>query len=252
MKYAIVTGASKGLGASIANLLMENEIHVIGVARSTNQQLEQQAQLLGVTYHHYPCDLSNPQEVENVFQKIAEQVFTEGTNLVYLVNNAGALEPMKPAGEHNLDDLTNHVHINLLTPMATTNLFIQQANNTGIPVLVANVTSGAAKRPIYGWSAYSSTKMGLNRYSETVALEQDEIGTHNKVILFDPGRMDTDMQVHIRSTSEDDFKDVEQYKQAKQEGSLRHPNIVANALVRVLLDEQGIENGKLYLVKDYV
>src|SRR5690625_5748465 len=85
-----------------------------------------------------------------------------------------------------------------------------------------NITSGAANRPIYGWSAYCSTKALINRYTETVALEQHTLKTENKVFAFSPGVMDTNMQAEIRSTDSASFKDVEQFIQYKKDDQLRH------------------------------
>ncbi|MBM7571416.1 (S)-benzoin forming benzil reductase [Aquibacillus albus] len=252
MEYAIVTGASRGLGESIAKLLMQQGIHVISVARKANIVLEQTAQENKVTYQHETCDLSNINQLEKVFQHIAEHVFSGKTDSVYLINNAAMVEPIERSGHHNLNDLQKHVNVNLLAPMASSSLFIQKANESGMKLVIANVTSGAAERSVYGWSAYCSTKAGLNRFTETVALEQDELGTMNKVFLFNPGIMDTKMQDEIRSSSSDAFKDVETFKQYKTEKSLRDTDVVAKVLIDVLKQGDAIQNGKNYSVKEFL
>ncbi|MDL4842716.1 (S)-benzoin forming benzil reductase [Aquibacillus rhizosphaerae] len=249
MRYAVITGTSRGLGQSIAMLLIKQGIHVIGVARNKNVELEKVASEYAVTYHHETCDLSNIDQVKAVFESITEQVFTQQAELVYLVNNAGMVAPIDTTDHHTFEELTDHVHVNLLSPMATTAQFLTKSSKD-TPVVIANVTSGAADRSVYGWSAYCSTKAGLNRYTETVAMEQDELNTDNKVILFNPGIMDTNMQGEIRSSSEQAFKDVETFKQYKEDNSLRDSDLVANKLVDVLIKHQEITNGKNYNIKD--
>src|SRR5699024_10061 len=104
--------------------------------------------------------------------------------------------------------------------------------------------SGAADRPVYGWSAYCSTKACINRYTETVALEQETLETGNKVFAFSPGVMDTNMQAEIRSSDESAFKDVERFKQYKADNYLKHTDDVGRVVIDILTDESMIENGK--------
>ncbi|MRH44092.1 (S)-benzoin forming benzil reductase [Aquibacillus halophilus] len=250
MKYAVVTGASRGLGESIAKLLIQQGCHVIGVSRSKNDELEKLAEENAVTYQHESCDLSSPDAVQHIFNLIAERVFLSNVETVHLINNAGVVEPIDTAGSSDVEDLAHHINVNLLAPMATTNLFLKRAKETKVPVVVTNVTSGAAERSVYGWSAYCSTKAGLNRFTETVALEQEELATANKVILFNPGIMDTEMQGQIRSINEEAFKDVQTFRDYKTDNDLRETDVVADALVTVLLDVKQIVSGKNYNVSD--
>ena len=251
MKYAIVTGTSKGLGASIAKLLIQAGIHVIGIARNDNKELNRLAVQSGVTYRHEACDLSQVNEVEQLFTSLANQLFANGdAKLVYLINNAAVVGPIDTAGNHDAKELADHVHINLLAPMISMNVFLEYAVKKDIPLIIANVTSGAANRSQYGWSAYSSSKAGLDRFTKTTALEQVELQTRNKAILFNPSIMDSQMQQEIRSTNEAAFQDVEKFRKYKENNSLRDTDVVAGALVQVLLDTDKIESGKNYNVNE--
>lgn len=252
MKYAIITGTSRGLGASIAKQLLEKEIQIIGIARSENKELVDYSAEVSADYHHINCDLSDLEEVESIFSAIAQDIFQEGTEKVWMINNAGTVEPVNPAGQYDTAELTKHVNINLLAPMAAGNIFMKASEATGIHLTAVNVTSGAADRSVYGWSTYGSTKAGLNRYTSTVALEQEEKETGNIAILFNPGIMDTEMQETIRSNDTDAFKEVEKFKQYKENNSLREPATVASVLVSILGKETEIENGKNYSIYDYL
>src|SRR5699024_12833001 len=114
------------------------------------------------------------------------------------------------------------------------------------------ITSGAAERPIYGWSAYGSSKASMNMYTKTVALEQASLQTGNKIIAFSPGIMDTEMQQTIRMSDPTAFQDVDTFRHYKKNDQLQDPQIVGEILVNILLNETGIKNGHIYYVHDYL
>ncbi|WP_156288773.1 (S)-benzoin forming benzil reductase [Oceanobacillus salinisoli] len=251
-KFAIVTGESRGLGEGIAKLLLESGVNVIGLSRSQNHHLPGIAKENNQIYKHYSCDLSDPEQVEGTFNELKELVFTKELSTVFLVNNAAAVGPIDQAMNVNRKELVQHVHINTVAPMLLTNLFLKEAQEfDAVQAISVIVTSGAARRAIYGWSAYCSTKAGMNMYTETVALEQEELHTGNKVIAFDPGVMDTEMQETIRSSNKEAFSDVERYRKLKEENHLNSPMDVAGVLIDILNDED-VVNGKLYSIKNYL
>lgn len=234
MKLAIVTGASRGLGRSVAEELVKRDYEVVNFSRT---------QAADASFRHIEVDLSNPESTLAALEHVKPLIETATSLLV--VQNAALIEPIHRAGHMNPNQLIAHVQANLLAPMLVTNAVLAYE----LPVSLIHVTSGAAKRPLSGWSAYCGTKAGLDHFTETVALELD--GTHNKVALFNPGVMDTAMQENIRASSEDAFRDVEQFRSYVTEGRLRTPETVARILVEHLIDEP-FENGKTYSVYDHV
>lgn len=246
MKYAVITGASRGLGASVAKQLMAEGIHVISVARNENNGLKRAAAEAGTGYGHYNCDLASAEQVQNVFTEIAETVFKDAEH-VYVINNAGVIEPIEVAGALESSLILANVQVNLTAPVLISNLILQKALKTGTPTIIANVTSGAAERPIHGWSIYCSTKAAINMFTMTAGLELGN--STSKIIAFSPGVMDTDMQATIRSSSEEAFAELATFKHYKESGSLRSPEIVAGALIRLVLGSD-LENGKVYKVND--
>jgi benzil reductase ((S)-benzoin forming) len=248
MNYAIITGASRGLGASAAQELISKGIPVISVSRNENSALKQAAESAGISYTHYSCDLSSAQQVQSVFANICEEVFQHAEN-VYVINNAGVIEPIEVAGELDAALVQRNIQVNLSAPILISNLFLQKAKETGSRVIIANVTSGAGERPIQGWSIYCSTKAAVNMFTMTAGLELENSGSSSKVIAFSPGIMDTDMQVTIRSSSEEAFADVDTFRNYKESGSLRSPDTVAGALVKLVLADH-LDNGKIYNVNN--
>lgn len=249
---AIITGVSRGLGASLAKLLIESGVDVIGISRTENKALEVLSVETNRFYKHFSCDLSDIPGLEQVIVDIQEVIKEREGQIetLYLLNNAGVVHPINQAMHIDSQELMSHVTINTVAPMILTNKLLHFSTEESLALIVANVSSGAAEGAIYGWSAYCSTKASLNMYTETVALEQDELETGHKVIAFSPGIMDTEMQEKIRTSSVDEFAEVERFKEYKLNDSLRQTDIVAGVLIDIITDED-VKNGKIYNIKNY-
>ncbi|WP_163101990.1 (S)-benzoin forming benzil reductase [Peribacillus alkalitolerans] len=251
MKIAIISGASKGLGAAIAKRMLNEGIGVITTSRSTNSELESLANEKGLFFRHYPCDLSNQKNYLDTYIEITDSVLELNSETIYLVNNAGVIEPIDTVGKLREEAINMSIEVNLIAPMLITNLILGKLQSSSSKLFVVNVSSGAAERPKHGWSAYCSAKAGLNMFTKNVALEQESVGTPHKIIAFSPGIMDTDMQGTIRSSSKESFHELERFQQFKENGSLRSPEIVGNAMLDLLLQKE-IENGKVYNVNELI
>lgn len=251
MKYAIITGSSKGLGESIAKLFLESGVHVVGLSRSKNDYLSTVAKENNTMFQHIPCDLGKIELLEQVCEEIANTVFSEEATTIYLINNAGVVEPIKQSMHIQPDELTSHVHVNTIAPMVLTNYFLNKATEKEVPLISAIVTSGAAESPMYGWSAYCSTKASMNMYTKTVALEQEELKTDHKIIAFSPGIMDTEMQKKIRSSTKSEFSKIETFQGYQENNLLKDTELVGGVLIDILVDTD-INSGKIYNVKDYL
>jgi len=128
MDFAVITGVSRGLGESIAKQMMEQGTSVIGLSRSENKGLQSVANKHQVTYEHYTCDLSSENEVENVFSQIIDYIKDHKANKVYVVNNAGVVEPIQKVGDLPANEVVQHMHVNLIAPMLITNLFTKNCS----------------------------------------------------------------------------------------------------------------------------
>ncbi|WP_214888733.1 SDR family NAD(P)-dependent oxidoreductase [Exiguobacterium sp. s142] len=234
MKLALVTGASLGLGRAVAEELSRRNYDVINLSRSQSRDL---------TFKHIEVDLSDVSSTLRALDQIKPYI-ADATSLL-IIQNAALIEPIHRAGHLDTEQLTAHVQANLLAPMLITNAVLAY----DVPVSLIHVTSGAAKRPISGWSAYCGTKAGLDHFSETVALELE--GTRHRLALFNPGVMDTSMQQTIRASSREAFQDVEQFQAYETEGKLRSPETVGRVLVEQLIDKPFV-NGKTYTIHDLI
>ncbi|WP_152654920.1 (S)-benzoin forming benzil reductase [Oceanobacillus sp. CFH 90083] len=249
MEVAIITGASKGLGASVAKLFLESGINVVGISRTDNAKLYQYAKENNTNYHFIACDLSEKASIQRACDRLDEMLFKETLSQIFLINNAGLVDPIERAENIDMDDLMKQVHVNTVAPMILTNHFLKKASEHHVRLLTAIVTSGAAEKPKYGWSVYCSTKASMNMYTQTVAIEQAD--TEHAIIAFSPGVMDTGMQETIRSSSQGAFQDVESFRALKENNELRDAEIIGGVLVDILMDDN-MENGKIYDIREYI
>ncbi|WP_370221548.1 (S)-benzoin forming benzil reductase [Cytobacillus sp.] len=248
MKIAIITGASKGLGASIAKRMITEGTGIISVSRTENPELATLAAENQLFFAQYFCNLSSPDELESAFRELTALLKEKQPETLYVFNNAGVIDPIGTAGNLDHAALIQNAHVNLIAPIMISNILLREVSSE---MTIVNITSGAAERPIQGWSAYCSTKAGINMFTETAALELLTADSTHKIIAFSPGVMDTAMQGTIRSSAKEAFHDLEKFQAYKEKGMLRDTETVANALVN-LLQQKEIESGKVYYVNDLI
>src|SRR5690625_3838657 len=156
MKLAIVTGVSKGLGASVAELFLKSNISLIGISRTENDELKKIAGSHNTVYEHLSADLGQEKELEELREAIGEKLAHYQPSTVYLVNNAAMVKPVHQASKINAKELFSHINLNMTAPMVIINSLLSQASEYGATLVGLTVTSGAAESPIYGWSPYRS------------------------------------------------------------------------------------------------
>ncbi|PPA70590.1 SDR family NAD(P)-dependent oxidoreductase [Jeotgalibacillus proteolyticus] len=249
MKYAIITGASKGLGAAIGEHLLDHEYSLVDVSRTGSTLLKNKAAQKGLTYSHKKIDLSQLEETQAFIPSWFEETKDQPIEELLIIQNAGIVDPIQTVGNLDPHTIQKAAQTNYIAPVLITNAAFKHAEEKGIPATVVNITSGAADKPNHGWSIYGSTKAALNLFTETAALEQDKLKTKNKIISFSPSIMDTDMQNTIRSSTSDAFAAVSAFQAYKEQGKLRKPETVGKALVDLLM-EKNLENGRLYHINE--
>ncbi|MFD2924423.1 (S)-benzoin forming benzil reductase [Halobacillus naozhouensis] len=252
MQYAIVTGDSRGLGEAIAQQFLEKSIHVIGVSRHANEQLSQLADRYERNYTHVACDFSDQNQLGKGINEVMRHATKGDAHSIYLVNNAGVIEPIDTVGNFHVKDVSRHFMVNVTAPIMFTNSLLKEANEHDIKTSIINITSGAAEKSVHGWSVYSSSKAAMNRFTETTALEQEMAGHEHKIFAYSPGVVDTDMQKEIRSSKESAFADLDKFKSLKEEGKLNSPKTVAAVLMDLLDDYSSIESGQVYKLYDLI
>ncbi len=254
MRYYIITGTSRGIGQALASALIRkgkgNTLFCI--SRGGSEEIEKMTGTGGAAVHDIRFDLSKTGEIDDLVQRIFRGIDPESCEELVLINNAGVLEPIGPAGNNSTDAVEHHIRVNLLAPMRLTSLSIAAAARAGLSCrkMAMQIISGAAKHPYHGWSAYCTGKAGLEMYSCTVALEQQREEHPFFSIAVAPGIIETRMQELIRRSAPENFADRDKFIHYRDAGHLDDPAETARWLL-ALLDDPSMENGAVIDLREY-
>jgi 3-oxoacyl-[acyl-carrier protein] reductase len=194
-KVAIVTGASRGIGAGAAFVLAKAGAAVMLLARDGKRALQLAEEIVanGGQAMALSCDVSDYGSVRRAVDETERRL----GRIDILVNNAGTIDPIGALAQSNPAAWRRSIEVNLVgayhTARATLPQMLEAGNGT-----VINISSGAAHRPLEGWSAYCSAKAGLAMLTDAIALECADAGV--RVFGLAPGVVDTDMQAAIRAS----------------------------------------------------
>ncbi|WP_409288236.1 SDR family NAD(P)-dependent oxidoreductase [Peribacillus sp. SCS-37] len=247
MAIALITGTSSGLGEACGREFINRGIGIASVSRQENLTLKELAEGENVAYYHFPLDLSKTDGRE--LRALAEEIFHLENENLFLINNAGTVKPIAPAGSLVPEQVSSALKLNYEAPVLLINALLHGAKERPVKLNMMNITSGAGERAVHGWSIYGSTKAALNSFTETAALELANQGLTHHLNAFSPGIMDTGMQEVIRSASREFFDEVENFQAYKENGQLKEPAEVAECLV-ALMTSPTIESGKIYYARD--
>jgi benzil reductase ((S)-benzoin forming) len=123
--------------------------------------------------------------------------------------------------------------------------FLAATEGNADVVRIINISSGAGRRPVFGWGAYCAAKAGLDMATRVVAFEAAARRRPVEAVSLAPGVIDTGMQGVVRAVSADDFVDVERFRTMKAEGTLRPAEDVAADILR--LEREGRLRGDAVL-----
>jgi len=221
-KVAIVTGASKGIGAAIAKqLAAEGAAVVVNYASSKSGADKVVAEIAagGGKAVAVQADLSKPADIQRLFAE-AKQAFGQ---LDILVNNAGVyefapLEDVTPAHFHRMFDL------NVLGLILASQAAVKHFGPTGGSII--NISSVAATATPPSTSVYSATKAAVDAVTRSLA---KELGPRNiRVNSINPGMVETE-GVHAAGIDQSDFR--KQLEAQTPLGRIGQPQDIAPAAV---------------------
>jgi 3-oxoacyl-[acyl-carrier protein] reductase len=194
-KVAIVTGASRGIGAAAALALCEAGASVILAARNAAQTdlNTQRINAAGGKAAAMACDVADYAACQRLVQETTQRFGSPDV----LINNAGVIEPIAVVGATDPAQWARSIEINLIGAYYAIRAVLPGMIERGRGTIV-NISSGAALRPQEGWSGYCAGKAGLAMLTRSIDLEHRAAGI--RVFGFQPGTTDTEMQVIIRAS----------------------------------------------------
>jgi len=188
-RIALVTGASRGIGAATAVALARLGAHVVITARTQGglEETDDAIRTAGGAATILPLDLREAESIDAIGPSLVQRF----GRLDVLIHNAGALGKLSPAGHILPKDFAECVAINLVASyrLIRTCAPVLAASDAGRAVFV---TTSVASTPRAFWGAYASTKAGMEMLARTWADEVE--GTALRVNLFDPGATATRMR----------------------------------------------------------
>ncbi len=182
----LITGASRGLGFEIAELLARRGARLAIVARDASE-LEKAASRL--REHTDVCTFAA--DVSQDAEGIVAAASARFGRLDVLINNASELGPSPMPALAALDwrALERILRVNAIAPLHLIQLALPAMRATGGTII--NVTSDAGVNAYPGWGGYGASKAALEHLSRTLMAELD--GTSVRVLIVDPGDMNTQM-----------------------------------------------------------
>lgn len=224
MNYFFITGSSKGLGKALTELLLTNEKNfVYGISRTNNISHQQ--------FQHIQVDLADIGVVKQFeFPELKDAI------TITLINNAGIVGDIKYLGNLDCDKIISTYNLNLITPTLLINQFAKTYNNE-LSKLVINISSGAGRSPIDGWSTYCATKAGLDMLSLVFKEEITNKKLNINTLSLAPGIIDTGMQEEIRKADETSFSNIERFIEYKNNGDLADPTSTAKLIAKFISDK---------------
>jgi len=215
-EVALVTGASRGIGAATALALARTGVHVILTARDTAalEQVEEEIHKSGGTATIAPLDLTEPDGIA----RLATAVLQRWGKLDILIVNAAVLPELTSVADIDQKAFNKALTTNVLATQALIANFDQLLRKSDNPRLIG-ITSNVGKNPRAYWGAYASTKAAFDVLLDCYAQETRNI-SKLRVAIVNPGATRTAMRARAYP--------------GEDPNTLKSPDVVADRLVSLL------------------
>jgi len=238
-KVAVVTGASKGIGASIAkHLAAEGASVVVNYASSKAgaDKVIEEIKADGGKAIAVQADVAKKADIDRLFSETKKAY----GKLDILVNNAGIYE-FAPLENITEDSFHKQFNLNVLGLLLSTQKAVEHFDSTGGTVI--NVSSVAGISPAPGGSVYSASKAAVDAITKSLA---KELGAKKiRVNSVNPGMIETE-GVHAAGIIESDFR--KQVEAQTPLGRIGQPNDVASVATFLATPDSAWITGETFLV----
>ncbi|MCP9927492.1 SDR family NAD(P)-dependent oxidoreductase [Cyanobium sp. CH-040] len=190
----VVTGASRGLGRDLVDLLLAEGREVIAVVRRPGLV---EAMGNGADLSEVVADLSTPRGIEAAISAMREAL--DAKPLAALVNGAGAVTPLGPLADHGCEAMLDAFTLMAVAPARLATGLAPLMVNGG---RVLNLSTRSAHESFPGLSLYCMSKHALHAISKSLRLELPVTLAVGELI---PGEVDTGMQADLRAPDPEGF-----------------------------------------------
>ena len=218
MNTIILTGSNKGLGSELKELLSSSKFSGDKKIFISRQKIRSRS---------YPLTEFISLDLSDATVNFKNIHLDKKSKAVIFINNAGTIEPISQTLETDLSDIETAMYVNFWSPLKLSKHLAIEAQQIKSKLIIINITSGAAMRPINGWLGYCVSKAAIKMALNVMEEECEYI----KLYHFDPGVMDTDMQKKIRSSNKESMKDVLEYRELSK---LKDPKNVAEEIIELI------------------
>lgn len=217
-KLALVTGASRGIGAATARALAAAGAHVVLTARTAGglEEVEEAIHAGGGTATIAPLDLTESDSIA----RLAEAIGGRWDALDVLVLNAGMLGTLGPVATIDGKEFNRLLTLNLLANQALLANFDALLKRSTAASVIA-VTSSVGAKPRAYWGAYGASKAALEALVLAYADEVEQLAPV-KVAIVDPGATATRMRAAAFP--------------GEDPATIKRPEAVADAIVRLVTE----------------
>ena len=228
-RTALVTGASRGIGAASAEALGAAGAHVILTARTGDalEEVEERIHHAGGTATIAPMDLTENDSIA----RLAAAVSGRWDSLDILILNAAMLGTLTPVPQIDAKEFSKLLTLNLLASQAMIAAFDPLLRRSDAARLLA-ITSSVGTRPRAYWGAYAASKAALETLALCYADEVQKV-TNIRVALVDPGATATVMRTRAFP--------------GEDPSTIKQPATVAGAIVDLLTED--FETGRRLVVE---
>lgn len=203
-KYTVITGASSGIGRESARVFANKGKNLILAARRKERLEELKEEILmdhpGIAVEIIPCDLSNMDEVYELYRKLGNY------ELETLINNAGVGYNGKIIGQ-DLNKILNMLRLNMEALTLLSTLFANDYKDQEGTTLI-NVTSTVGYGVTSRAPSYSATKFYVSAFTEALYWELKESGARMRVKLLAPAMTFTEFLANALGKNRDDAEQV--------------------------------------------
>lgn len=194
-KNILITGASRGLGLAIAQAMWREGANLFLVARSGDKLSQLRDELVVTAKKNQKveivaADLAEPQVISHIMAEVGKHHH----QIDILVNNAAIQGPIGPILENDWHSWQKTIQVNLMASIALCRACLLPMIKSGRGKII-NLSGGGATTPRPNFSAYAVSKVGLVRFSETLAEEVREFNIDVNCIA--PGMMNSELLAEV-------------------------------------------------------